>query len=203
MKLKQYLTETMPPAFSEIVPILEKNCKPMMRVYKKTVKMYSNREDMFCWRSTTLSNGIYEVKRRRKNRKPRNTDVKVTATLDKEFKQQHGWKPRTEGVFTSSMSNAEGYGPNMCMFFPFGNLDYLHAPGIGDLFIQSSMYGVDSSHHTGAESSYRNLVKKYKDTGLIVGLKDEDEFMFNCDKYLVVDKYYLHEMVNYLEFGII
>lgn len=180
-----------------IVPIIEEQCQPMLKIYKKTVKMYNYTEDVFFWRSTSLKNDAYEVKTRRKNRRPLNMDSGVQKALDKSFKKTQGWKPRSEGVFVTSYKNAQGYGTNQCMFFAIGKLDHLHSPDIDDLFIDAGRFDIDNENIVSSDR-YDTLTKTYTKKDLIIGMKDENEFMFNCNKYLVVDEAYSNRMAQYL-----
>ncbi len=106
----------------------------------------------FFWRGTySCPNKICKIIPR-KNRKPTDTNIQVHEMVDDLFYEKFGWKPRSEGVFTSPDINiADGYGKTY-IFLPANGYKYVYSTktlhedmyaSIGSLY--SDEYGTDSS----------------------------------------------------------
>jgi hypothetical protein len=124
-----------------------KECRPYLNELRK-----SNAQHFF-YRGTDKIGGkrIMPVKPR-KDRQPKDMPFEAHEYIDNYFKKKYGWKPRSEGVFTSYyQGNAGSYGQTT-MFFPIGKYEYLFSPITTDLYtridndrdlVYAMTYGMD------------------------------------------------------------
>lgn len=111
-----------------IVQSLKKNCAPFIKELRKSGKN-------FIWRGTNkVSKKTIVQLTPRQDRSPKDMPTEIHDELDERFYKKYGWRPRSEGVFTSPIKNhAKTYG-EAYMFFPVGKYEYLYNPKIDDLF---------------------------------------------------------------------
>ena len=142
MRLKQYITES-DMGIEEIWSMIQKDCKPFLKEFK-----LNGHGDLF-FRGThhgLSRNGIKKFTPR-KDRRPTDTPELISKMIDDEFKKKVGWKPRSEGVFTTTIrSRAGGYGETT-IFFPIGKYKYVWSDEIIDLYTY-----LGGHHLTGMES---------------------------------------------------
>lgn len=111
-----------------VVQTLNKDCKPIINDLRKS-------GNKLLWRGTKKSKtkSIIRVTPRQ-DRIPKDMPGFLHDSLDDEFKEKFGWKPRGTGVFvTSSKRESRGYGDSY-VFFPVGMYRYLYNNNIIDLF---------------------------------------------------------------------
>lgn len=107
--------------------VLAKECKQMIGDIKKMGDVL--------WRGTNQP--VYEKQIPHKSRKPVDTPEFLHILLDKMFKKNFGWKPRSEGVFVSlDKGLASSYSPSRrtTIFMPVDGYKYLWSPDIDDLY---------------------------------------------------------------------
>ena len=70
----------------------------------------------------------------RKNRKPKDTPVKVHEEFDKIFKEQFGWKARSEGLLTTGDRQVAGSYGTIYQVFPIGKFRFVWSKNVHDLY---------------------------------------------------------------------
>ena len=120
----------------KIIAQLFKACRPYIEELRK------NKATQFFYRGTDkINNKRIIMVKPRKDRQPKDMPYEAHEYIDNYFKKKFGWKPRSEGVFTSYYrGNAGTYGSST-MFFPIGKYEYLFSPVITDLYTR-----IDNNH---------------------------------------------------------
>lgn len=110
------------------IKIIFKDCQPYLKEMRK------NRADHFFYRGTRKrGDAITEIKPRQ-DRYPKDTPQDVQDYIDDFFQKKFGWRPRSQGVFTSYKDDdAKNYG-SVHMFFPKGKYEYVFSPDVQDLW---------------------------------------------------------------------
>lgn len=124
MRLKQYITETELESteFEYIIRFIKENCQPFLKKSK----------GRFIYRGMKMVSPI-TIKEPRKDRLPRDMELKFYKLLNKAFNDLFGWKARSEGVFVSgSPYNVEDYGP-IYYVFPIKAFEFIWSPNVFDL----------------------------------------------------------------------
>lgn len=148
----------------------------------------------------------YEIITTRKDRIPKDTPQKIHDKLVNAFKKKFGWGVRDDGVFTTSniyYTHYEGY--RTYIFFPIGSYKYVWSLNIEDLYnymgdasrrLRLGNYNkyylsIDDRLNDLSDKEIDILVKdtilSYKITGLEKAIESENEVIFKCDKYLLVN----------------
>lgn len=128
MKFKQYIKEEkVPKTLSEINSFIESNCQPYLRERGFYNPLYRGMR------------GITDetfIRKPREDRKPKDMALAVSQALDIVLKEKIGWKPRSEGIFTTTnKSEASVYG-NPYVIFPIGSFKYVwFTPNIADTIL--------------------------------------------------------------------
>lgn len=132
MRLLAYLCESEKTFMDIINNEVEKSFRDFVRIrrafiYRGVPSMYRTPEN--------TEELAFDVKTPRSDRRPMNMGAVASKGLDQLFQQKFGWKPRSEGVFTSSVEEgARGYG-KVCLFFPIGPYKYLFTKNMVDSYI--------------------------------------------------------------------
>lgn len=134
MRLDNYIVEQIED-LEEAAEKIKRDCAPFLKETKWFFHKRKPHKYGPLWRGTRSGGDTFISQRTsRKNRKPRNTPEEVSKDIDKKLEKRFGWRPRSEGVFTSSSrGDAFAYGIPTC-FFPVGNYKYIWGIGIRDLF---------------------------------------------------------------------
>jgi len=105
-RLIKYMSEDLSIAFQSI----KNDCKPFLQEIKGAGFIYRG-----------IKNTSWFIKKTtRSNRNPMNMTQRNLELYDKVFKEKFGWKPRSEGVFTSAdLDDMHMYG-SIYYFFPIG-----------------------------------------------------------------------------------
>jgi hypothetical protein len=138
---------------------------------------------------------------RRKDRKPRDTNVKLSQGVDQLLEDKFGWKPRAEGVFTFPVNGpADGYGDPWAVF-PIGNFRYVWSPQIMDLTatladlvgeVTGKQYwrhqeGISDEDAAKVLKAFKNeYLPSFRDHSIRESFDSIDEVILDCDKYLII-----------------
>lgn len=149
MKFNEYLTEISRFQLEQygVIKAIEHTCKPFIREFRNTGI------DRLIWRGTSkpIKKAIAEITPR-KNRYPKDMPEELHDLLDNEFYNKFKWRPRSEGVFTTSKKvTAERYGSRITIFIPVGEYEYVYNTNISDLY---SEVGVEWSADVESDWSY-------------------------------------------------
>jgi len=210
MKLKKFLKLENTEYISEMLKIIEKDCKPFLKEIKKSDGRLLFRGIRGAIKKD--KNGL-EKRRVRKNRKPSDIPLELHKYIDDELYAKFGWHPRSEGVFaTSSFMNAVNFGvPHL--FFPIGKFKYVWSTygSMGNEDLLSTLEDLqivdyergkyivsDALSKDEIEKEIDYLLKKYTDKNLQKAMKLEAEISFKCDHYYLADAedgHYIEEMI--------
>jgi hypothetical protein len=148
LKLFESFDELTP---EEVFSKLESDCKPYLELLRSCytdntelydlddrmeVVQYFNKEIPMIFRGSTNTwkeNDIRYVEAR-KDRRPKDTNKKISKEIDEVFFKEYGIKPRTEGTFTTPVKHVAGHYGQVFMFFPIGDFKYLWSEEIRDMF---------------------------------------------------------------------
>lgn len=205
MKFKKYISETKSPfkvdsdTAESIAKKLKKDCKPFLNEMKKIVSLN--------WMYRATEKQVKEIKKitPRTNRKPRNMPIEMHEKLDNMFYKRFKWKPRSEGVFTSSdIWQLESVYGNPYMFFPIGEYKYIYNPKIVDIYmtldrnfnLSYAQYYQDFEQEKREKEEKRALeyldivIPEYTDKNLYGSYKRGVEVTFKCKSYYLVSRLY-------------
>jgi hypothetical protein len=194
MKFQQYLNEEL--SIDKEIAKLRKLCKPFIDtcVRNKIVKpLWRGLKDQYL--------SMFNIKTRRKNRKPKDTPDKLQKLADDAFYKEFKWRPRAEGVFaTGSSSLADNYG-TLFWFFPIGTYHFVWSNRIEDFFIDNdwmsdlytrdTMNGWKDTMAKGYKEKMANgmddIINTFQDFDLKSAIDSGHEIMFDCDRYYVIN----------------
>jgi hypothetical protein len=180
---------------AETVDLIKKDCGPFLKEMSKAQK------GSFIYRGISggVKTGPLPVEKRisRKDRWPSDVPQEIHEYVDNELKQMFGWKPRSQGTFTSAsfMTAAEFGIPSI--FFPIGKYRYIWAPNIGDFI--GALDGEEVISHVGKwriettisseerENRIDGILKKYTDKNLPKAVMNRAEIIFDCKSYYLID----------------
>jgi hypothetical protein len=184
MKLLRFLTEGRPPTPEEIeetVKVISNNCKPFLKEIKPI--------------GAPLQRGIkstiidtYIRRKSRKNRKPKDMELKWHKELDELFLEKFGWRARSGGVFTQVSPK---FYSNPYLFFPAGNYKYVWSPKIQDLFREVDSFLLSTGEEPPSRKANiwaQKIISTYISTGLSKAMKTNNEITFKCDAYYLVNR---------------
>jgi hypothetical protein len=131
---------------------------------------------------------VIHKKKVRKDRKPKDMDIKTHKELNKLFHKKFGWKVRSEGLFcTGNINEAGGYGYEF-LVFPIGEFKYVWSPEIRDLYSF-----IEEMKGEGLEYDLQKIVNSYKNKSMADGIKKKMEFSIKCDEYYMIYKFCVSE----------
>ena len=179
----------------ETVDLIKKDCGPFLKELGKAQK------GSFIYRGIRrgVKTGPLPVEKRspRKDRWPSDVPQEIHEYVDNELKAMFGWKPRSQGTFTSAsfMTAAEFGIP--AIFFPIGKYRYIWAPGIGDFIGELDRQEIIS--HVGKwrietsisseerENRIDEILNEYIDKNLPKAVMNREEVIFDCKAYYLID----------------
>ena len=215
MKLKRYLNESNPrhdiegigkyqATKQEIIKTLEKDCKPFIS------KMGKSR---LLLRGSRVSNpdGIIKLSPR-SDRKPMSTNPGVHKIIDEIFQSEFGWKPRSTGLFCTTVHNTALFYGQPNSIWPIGPFKFLWSPQITDFFtwisdVSPKEYSqlIKSSGETDSDWKVKEILKKavdqYTDKNLSKALNSDSEIMIGCKKYYMVSSEFKGELQRHFKVG--
>jgi hypothetical protein len=182
-RLSQYIVHDKKQWFKTII----KDCKPMLKLLKKSPKDYLYRG------SDRNISGTIKLKNKG-NRSPKYISFELHEYLNSELHKMFGWHPRSDGVFTAAWGIAGDYGKNRYIVLPVGNFTYIVHPSIQQLW---NHYDHKSYRPIGEMSPYEkeerlrdinSELKNYKDKNLANIIKGSHyECILNCKSYYIVN----------------
>jgi hypothetical protein len=177
----------------ENVALVKKDCAPFLK------EMGKSQKGSFIYRGISggVRSGTIEKRTSRKDRWPSDVPQEIHEYVDKELKAMFGWRPRSQGTFTSAsfMTAAEFGIPSI--FFPIGKYRYIWAPSIGDFIGELDRAGIIS--HVGKwriestitveerEDKIDEILKRYIDKNLSRAVMNREEVIFDCKAYYLID----------------
>jgi hypothetical protein len=211
MRLNRYIKEEDIPnkVIDDTIALLRKDCGPFLKDLSKA------EAGRFVLRGIkrSLKGGQYSLIEKfkpRKDRWPQDVPQEIHEYVDKELKYKFGWKPRSEGVFTTSRYMvAASFGIPM-LFFPIGKYKYIWAPGVKDFLSSLEKEGV--AYYSGGkwtvdkswdketrEDRIDDILDKYSNKFLWAAINGQTEIIFNCKAYYLVDSRWDQIMYQKLE----
>lgn len=170
MRLVQYLNEG---TIEDDILKLRNECSDFLKEFNDRSRFFRGTK-----RSINSIDKLYP----RDDRRPRDINVGVHEIYDDEFLKQHGWKARSNGVFTAGRPDDTRMYGTTYRFFAVNGYKYLYNPVIVDLFDYINPHGTDW-----AIDMAPTIVHNYHNSGL--DKHPYCEVMWNCPKgyYLVSD----------------
>jgi len=196
MKFKQYINEVDLSFLYDdgevelIAEKLKKDCMPFIKEMKKV------KPESWIYRATeSVIKDIKKIKPRT-NRRPRNMPEELHTYMNMSFKKHFGWKPRSEGVFTSSdyWQLEHVYG-NVYMFFPIGNYKYVYHPHVIDIYMFfDQIYNISMGGKyikiDKMKKKFNDIFLQYTDKNLKKAYYGKVEITFKCKSYFLVNRKY-------------
>ena len=157
---------------------IRENCQPYL---KEKVIMYRgyNKKPI----------ALLRKMRRRKLRKPKDTDIRIHKMADKYFNKKFGWKPRTQGVFALGDKISATYYGRPYYFFPIGKFRYVWSPYQDDFFSGTAFWkgDIERGYISKVENEMETRVSKYIDTKLRNAVnKQGSEVAFDVDNFYLM-----------------
>lgn len=196
MKFYNYLNEQS----EDWIELIEKHCKPYLNKIK-------GNKHVLVRNFPKKQRSIIELRRVRKDRKPKDMPVKIHNMLDKFFQEHFGWKARSEGLFCWSSYKFKYILKDLIdnediatkLVFPIGKFDYLWNPEVDDLYVifdenaeemfSKSIDYVDSEELENLFNKLKetdNPLSGYQDSRFSKSLDSSCEIIINCDNYYTV-----------------
>lgn len=164
-------------ASKPIIDMLKKDCSKFIEDIKGSGSLLYRGNNKF-----VDEFGVFDV---RKDRKPSSTNKDLSQLIDMSLFDKFGFKPRSEGVFTTSNeSDASIYG-QVFLFFPIGNYKYIWSEQVGDLY--TDITSIDE---------FDKFKDTFIDTDLKSAIKTGNEIVFICDKYYLIKTRYESEIIR-------
>lgn len=127
-KFKQYIKESFD--YEGTYNFIMDNCQPFL--YESDIH---GEHGTFLYRGAKSEKDIFTIKIPRKDRKPKDMPIAISQAMDVIFQRNIGWKPRSEGVFTStSINSATSYSTNVYRVFPIGQYKYVYIKNMMDTY---------------------------------------------------------------------
>ena len=219
MKLKRYLTESANMNYKalrtiedveatkqEIIETLEKNCKPFIsKMGKSRLLLRGSR--------VSNSDGIIKLSPR-SDRKPMSTNPGVHKIIDEVFQSEFGWKPRSTGLFCTTVFNTALFYGQPNSIWPIGPFKFLWSKTITDFFtwlsdvstkeysqlIKGSTSG-EASDITKVKEILKKAVDQYTDKNLSKALNSNSEIMIGCKNYYMVSNTFRVDLQKHFKLG--
>jgi len=180
-----------------------KNCKSYLKEFESSgSKISLYRGNKYLGKSLVKKDSRLES-----NRIPSDTPQEVHEISNRIFKKIFGW-PVRNGVFaTSNQANAIEYG-RLWMFFPIGNYKYVWSTKYEDFFealvkenilIKRGNKGILNPDVQDLEKRLLSMIRTYKTKNLKNAIYSENEIIFNCKSYYLLDKYYFNVIGDLLD----
>ena len=211
---KKFILENLDEVTINIIEKVKKNCQPFLK------------EGHIMYRG--VKEDIHTIQKFEPltDRKPKDLPFFMHQYMDELLFKKFGWRPRSEGVFTTSLpqdtepyQGTVEYNPNI--FFPVGEYKYVYNTKIRDLWSEIWVRGYDSVERWydkyNIEQSwsdvypediptftkeYENDVKNYL-REISEGYTNDNfddarnvEVIFKCDSYYLINKEYGNEILN-------
>ena len=128
MKIHEILTEAIARSPEEIAQTIRRDCAPFLSMIGNEPLRYR------IYRGTYKKIPFFSKQRCPKNRRPRDTDPKVSKIADKWFLENRGVRFRSAATFGSGDLDVveDNYGPPFVVL-PIGEFDFCWSPNVGDM----------------------------------------------------------------------
>jgi hypothetical protein len=172
MKFYSYLNEDDDISSSHIKELLEKDCKPILKLINDKRIYFVRETDRFSSHSTIQKVQV------RTDRKPTDTPLELHKIIDNEFKRLFGWKVRSEGVFCWSRklsridTSTDSPSDRACVF-PIGNFKIVFA--YVDFFEGRDLFNYMARLYDRMSSTQYNFKRNYTDESPKFKRKFENE----------------------------
>jgi len=199
MQFKNFLNEKTY-TDDEIYDILHRDCSQFI---KKGKRLYRGHK----------SNQTFFEKTTRKNRKAVDTPQVLNDLIDLGFKKKFGWKPRSEGVYTTPYKDIASMYGIPYLFFPVDGYKYLWSPDVYDILIvikkqfheyilknydvvvrgSSIIDNIDNITKDQYDEFMKGFEKNYLNSYMNnkIQMNKKNEVMVKCDKYYMLNyRYY-------------
>lgn len=201
---KQFISESSP---HELEQFLKEKCKPLIA----ELNTIENIMGTAIWRGINMSGEsekidiIYKqqeirsiIKKVRQDRKPLDTELKISNVVDDVFEAKFGWRPRSQAVFcTGSPGSSALYGSRH-QIFPIGEFKFLWSPKVIDLTTQiydgQIKFNMTRGEMRGSDYTPEQMqlfkeymepvVETYQSVDLEKAIHSRREIMINCKTYL-------------------
>jgi len=211
MKLKRYLTESK--TKQEIIETLEKDCKPFIsKMGKSRILLRGSRR--------ANPDGIIKLSPR-SDRKPLSTNPGIQKIIDEVFQSEFGWKPRSTGLFCTTVFNTALFYGQTNSIWPIGPFKFLWSQKISDFFSwisdvspteYSQLIKGSITNLTPGEASDPEVIKKvkeilkkavdqYTDKNLSKALNSNSEIMIGCKNYYMVSEEFKADLQKHFKVG--
>lgn len=187
----------------DICSIIMKECMPFIEELRKT-----NIKDKLLYRGDFIDNRETKIIKLKsfKKREPKDTPLVIQKKVDAILYKKFGWRPRKNGVFTTtSDQQASKYG-YLFLFFPIGDFEYVYNPNINDMYgflsydtepqivENGKLCDVDFEGNAittkDVDKAIEELTKNYQNDNFKKALESKVEIMFKCDNYYLVNVSY-------------
>jgi hypothetical protein len=219
MKISQYLlersygNETLPErveihdenivAFQKVIDALKSKCGKYYRDAKKSGKVFYRGTFKVDWRE------VITPITPRTDRKPKDTNRILHDMVDDLFEKKFGWRPRSQGIFTSSHRGmVAGYG-NTFSVWPIGDYKFVWSDETRDMFnwMRATLKLSDGEMHnaskvmkamqdSGNQNKIKKLIDSFQDTNLGAAWKSGNEVVFGCKQYYLVNAHHSKYVSN-------
>lgn len=138
----------------------------------------------------------------RKDRRPSDMPLDIHKDLDTLFQKKFGWRPRSEGVFTTSDKvQTEEYGLPYVLF-PSNGFQVVYDPNIEDLFKHLQNIGIVEDQlwfdREKWEKDKSDILKGYTNRNPKTALMGGVEVMFKCKYYYLLREEYFCDRFKYI-----
>lgn len=165
---------------------LSKDCSEIINFYKKS-DIVNDFNGLF--RGSLKNAGVISNKiKPRKDRRPTDTPQDIQIELDKAFKSEFGWKPRSQGVFSFGRARDAAFYGYPYAVFPSNGYKFLWSPNVPDLYVYLKSANV-LSDFPGIEQKIKEIIDTYTNKNLDKAIDSGHEIMIGCKYYYLVSKY--------------
>lgn len=189
MRLQKYIKNELNERYMvkdwmEVMDILRRDCGP----YIKEKALGEN-----LWRGMKKDIGDFTKITPRKNRRPKDMPWELHEALDNAFKEEFGWKARSEAVFCSSSLYDAGFYGDIYIIYPIGKIKYVYSPVIPDIytdmkragFVEEVLYKNPTPNRI--EQIADSYIELYTDKNLKEGMRRGVEILIKCNSYYALD----------------
>jgi hypothetical protein len=148
--------------------------------------------------STRVSRDEYMLMAPRKDRYPKDMRLSWHKYLDQLFLERTGWRARSQGIFATGNEVSAGYYGTVYIIYPADGYKYLWSPEVSDLYTDANQFEMKTGKYRyrqemdmdrfipedeEMENHFREIIKTYKNDGLVEGIRSGNEIMIKCARY--------------------
>ncbi len=179
--------------------------------YSKKYINECKKAETFLYRGAFESIQYVKQKIPRTDRTPKMMDKNVKDLYDKYFLKKFGWKPRSDGIFTTGNSKMARTFGSAYFFIPQDDdYEFIWSPKIVDMNLSVKSKKISDQIYvlfwsdtnveipSKLQKEIDDVLSSYQDTDLIGAIESNNEVMFKCKSYYLVDFYKPMELLNRL-----